>query len=148
MFMKKILAFFLLSVNFIAAQSEQKPGLSAREFENAKSLYVKMMESEDYKKKEQLNNLLMPILKEADGFQDFIKLPTPTEEKVLDWIKSNVAPEKVEKATQLFTEVLKLEAKILLDNNETFKLYQKATRNQQLEILEPLFKKTEEKYKY
>jgi hypothetical protein len=144
--MRSTILICLFFVNFCVAQSEQKPGLSTSEFERAKSLYIKMMESDDYKKKEELNDVLFPILSETNGYREFLKQKPKSEEAILEWIKNNVAKDKVERATNLFTEAIKLEAKVLADNKETFELYRKGTRDQQLEILKPFFEKSEAKH--
>jgi len=144
--MRSIILICLFVFNFSFGQSIEKKGITQSELENAKVLYVKMIESADYKKKDELNETLWPILREATGYKDFLKQKPPSEESIRDWIKNNVAREKVEKALELFNDVMKLEAKIMFDNKDVYELVRRATREQVKEILKPLFEKEKAKY--
>ena len=136
---------FLSSLSY--SQSNEVSGLSVADFETAKLLFIKMMESEDYKKKEEIQDELSPML-EGDGIEDVLDpRKQPSEEKLYKWFEENLPKEKAEKAIALFKKSLVIQEKIQNDNKLFFDLMKKATVEQRREILQPFFKKTKEKLK-
>jgi|GEM_PF-4761884 len=143
--MKKILIAFLFLSSFAYSQSNEITGLSVADFESAKMLFIKMMESEDYKKKEDIQDELTPML-EGNGIEDVLNPRNqPSEEKLYKWFEENLPKEKAEKAIILFKKILELEGKMQNDNKLFFDFMKQATVEQKREILQPFFKKTREK---
>jgi hypothetical protein len=143
--MKKIFIAFLFLSSFTYSQSNEITGLSVSDFETAKMLFIKMMESEDYKKKEDIQDELTPML-EGNGIEDVLNPRNqPSEEKLYKWFEENLPKEKAEKAIILFKKILELEEKMQNDNKLFFDFMKQATVEQKREILQPFFKKTREK---
>ena len=143
--MKKILIAFLFLSSLAYSQSNDITGLSVADFETAKLLFIKMMESEDYKKKEDIQDELSPML-EGDGIEDVLNPRNqPSEEKLYKWFEENLPKEKAEKAVILFKKSLELEEKIQNENKLFFDYMKQATVEQRREILQPFFKRTKDK---
>ncbi len=146
--MKKILIAFLFLSSLAYSQSNEITGLSVADFETTKLLFIKMMESEDYKKKEDIQYELTLML-EGNGIEDVLNPRNqPSEEKLYKWIEENLTKEKAEKAIILFKKSLALEEKIQNDNKLYFDFMKQATVEQRMEILQPFFKKTKAKFEH
>ena len=144
--MKKIMLIFLFLSSFSYSQSIEITGLSVADLETVKLLYIKMMESEDYKKKEVIQEELSPML-EGDGIEDVLDpKKKPSEEKLYKWLEENLPKEKANKAIILFKNSVALQEKIENDNKLLFDFIKQATVEQRMEIFQPFFKKTRAKF--
>jgi hypothetical protein len=141
---KNLIVCFLL----VSSLGFTQQGLTQSELEKARTLYIEMMESEGYKKKESLQEDFFPLVKGMNLRSLIDNGANINEEMFLEWINKNIAKENVESITKLFLELVELEKRVYDEYIEVFRLLNKATVDQAKEILEPFFKHTNEKYGY
>lgn len=150
--MKITIWIFLFLTGFINAQSPEtaQTGLTESELQKAKSLFIKMFESENYKKRDALNDEFYLMVQDSDmnSLPRVLTEENVTQEGINSWIKQNVAKENVEKAIEIFQELAGLEKKLYDENKEVYELMVKANPQQLNEIYEPFFKKNLMRYGY
>jgi hypothetical protein len=136
-----VFCFFITSI-YAQADSTAQKKLSKDEFQQAKELYAKMLNSSDYielTKKifivtEKLNNVPYPKIK-TENLKSF----EPVRDELEVWLDKNLSKTKFknkEEGVSLMMETLELNGKVLKDNMEVHQLMRRANREQLNQILE------------
>ncbi len=159
---QKIILFTLLVFSFIGYSQigseydgeikvdamEDERRLTDDEFERAKELYFKMLDSKDVKKRRKLDDELVKILGVRSGFRDFLYVPEDIdEEKIKNWVTKNVEDKKKKRVTKLLSKMVVIKIKINQDNAEVIQLFRKSSGDEAQEIRRSALKRLESKKK-
>ena len=134
--MKSIIFFslFFIFTNFANSQSgdpfAEEKRLTNTEMEMTKELFLKMIDSKNFKEKDRILDELFPMLnKDHDDLIAFSKEKGIEKDKIQKWADKNFKTENVKQATKLLTELVDLWKKIASENIELYQMLKKVNLN-------------------
>jgi hypothetical protein len=136
------LSFFFIFTNFANSQSgdpfTEEKKLTNTEMETAKVLFLKMIDSEDFKEKDRILDELFPMLnKEHDDLMTFTWQGETDQDKIQKWANKNFKPKDVTQATKQITTLIDLWKKIGAENITIYEMLKKASLSEGQEIERP-----------
>lgn len=138
---QKIILFTLLVFSFIGYSQigseydggikvdamEEERRLTDDEFERAKELYFKMLDSKDWKNKLKSEDKLTLIVNKRSDFRGFVAYEKNIDDdKIQTWVTNNVPSKNRKQAKKLLSKLVVIKNKINQDNAEVIQLMKKA----------------------